>query len=310
LPEKQLAITIGRDVTERKQAEERLRESEQRWVTTLGSIGDGVIATDVSGKIVFMNEVAQKLTGWTNSAASNKPVKDVFNIVNEQTRLGVENPIAKVLKEGVVVGLANHTVLIRKDGSEVSIDDSGAPIKDKDGKTTGVVLIFRGITEHKKAEEALRLVNEELETRVQERTKEVSSERQRLYSILETLPVYVILLDNDYRTAFANKVFRERFGESNGRRCHEYLFNLNSPCENCETYKVLKTNMPHHWEWTGPDNHNYDIYDFPFVEAYGSTLILEMGIDITDRKKAEAMAQESAKKLKDAERLAAIHSRA
>jgi PAS domain S-box-containing protein len=86
---------------------------------------------------------------------------------------------------------------------------------------------------------------------------------------------------------FANKIFRERFGESHGRRCHEYLFKRDLPCENCETYKVLKTNGPHHWEWTGPDHRDYDIYDFPFLEANGSKLILEMGIDITERKRAE-----------------------
>ncbi len=132
-----------------------LSESEQRWATTLASIGDAVIATDTSGNITFMNSEAEELTGWTLSDVSEKPVKTVFNIVNEQTRLEVENPIERVLKEGMVVGLANHTVLIRKDGSEVPIDDSGAPIKDKDGKTTGVVLIFRDITERKKAEEEI-----------------------------------------------------------------------------------------------------------------------------------------------------------
>ena len=168
------------------------------------------------------------------------------------------------------------------------------------------VALFEDITERKKAEEALREANENLEARVIERTKEVLSERQRLYSILETLPAYVILLDKDYRVPFANKVFRERFGESHGRRCYEYLFNRDSPCENCETYKVLKNTKSHHWEWTGPDCRDYDIYDFTFVEPDGSTLILEMGIDITERKKAEARVEESARKLKDAERLAAI----
>ena len=299
-------IQLEKEIAGRKQAETLLRASEERWATTLASIGDAVIATDVSGRVLFMNGVAEELTGWTLIEASQKPIKNIFKIINEQTRKEVEDPISKVLEKGVIVGLANHTVLIRKDGAEVAIDDSGAPIKDKDGKTTGVVLIFRDITERKKAEDALNKANEDLEERVRKRTEEVSSERQRLYNVLETLPAYVVLLDKDYRVPFANKVFRERFGESHGRRCHEYLFKLDSPCENCETYKVLKTNQSNHWEWTGPDSRNYDIYDYPFVEADGSTLILEMGIDITERKKAEAMAQESGRKLKDAERLAAI----
>jgi PAS domain S-box-containing protein len=139
--------------TELEQAQTSLRESEQRWATTLASIGDAVIATDTLGKIVFMNGEAELLTGWKLSDSSHKPMKTVFNIINEQTRLEVESPIDRVLKEGMVVGLANHTVLIRKDGNEVPIDDSGAPIKDNEGKTTGVVLVFRDITERKKAED-------------------------------------------------------------------------------------------------------------------------------------------------------------
>ncbi len=86
----------------------------------LASIGDAVIATDLSGKITFMNSVAQELTGWTMDDASLKPVKQIFNIVNEQTRLEVEDPVSKVLERGVIVGLANHTVLIKKDGSEIA----------------------------------------------------------------------------------------------------------------------------------------------------------------------------------------------
>ncbi len=298
--------TVTASKTDLEQVQSSLRESEQRWATTLASIGDAVIATDTSGRVEFMNGGAEKLTGWKLGEASGKSIKEVFNIVNKQTRLEVENPVIRVLKEGMIVGLANHTVLIGKDGTEVPIDDSGAPIKDVNGKTAGVVLIFRDITERKKSEEALNQLNEELEERVRERTEEVSIERQRLYNVLETLPAYVVLLDKDYCVPFANKVFRERFGESHGRRCYDFLFNRNSPCENCETYKVLKINGPHHWEWTGPDNRDYDIYDFPFVEPDGSNLILEMGLDITERKLSEKKAQESALKLKDSERLAAI----
>jgi signal transduction histidine kinase/putative methionine-R-sulfoxide reductase with GAF domain len=151
----------------------------------------------------------------------------------------------------------------------------------------------------KKTEEILKELNETLEKRVNQRTEEVSRERQRLYNVLETLPSYVILLDRDYRVRFANKVFRESFGEDNGRRCHEYLFGKDQECEDCETYKVLKENKPQHWYWTGPNGHDYDIYDFPFKETDGSNLILEMGIDITERKKLE-------KQLKDSERMITI----
>jgi len=133
-----------------------LRKSQQRWSTTLASIGDAVIATDIEGRITFMNAVAEGLTGWTLKEAAAKPVADVFNIINEQTRGQVENPVTRVLREGMIVGLANHTVLMKKDGSEVPIDDSGAPIRDENGNTTGVVLIFRDITERKKAEERAR----------------------------------------------------------------------------------------------------------------------------------------------------------
>ncbi len=136
-------------------AEESLRRSEQRWSTTLASIGDAVISTDLKGRITFMNDVAEELTGWTLSEASEKLVTEIFNIVNEQTRLVVDDPVSQVLEKGLIVGLANHTVLIRKDGSEIPIDDSGAPIVDKDGKISGVVLIFRDITERKKAEAAI-----------------------------------------------------------------------------------------------------------------------------------------------------------
>ncbi len=142
--------------TLRKRAEEVLKESEQRWATTLASIGDAVISTDVEGHITFMNAEAEALTGWTLAEASTKPITEVFNIINEYTRREADNPVTRVLREGIVVGLANHTILIKRDGMEVPIDDSGAPIRDGGGKTMGVVLVFRDITERKRAEEALR----------------------------------------------------------------------------------------------------------------------------------------------------------
>lgn len=144
------------------------------------------------------------------------------------------------------------------------------------------------VEERQQLEEELRTANEELERRVHERTEELVAERQRLYSALETLPVYVILLSADYHVPFANKFFRDRFGDSNGKRCHEYLFGRAEPCDNCETYRALKTGLPHHWEWVGPDGRNYDIYDYPFHDVDGAMMVLEVGIDITEQKRAQA----------------------
>ena len=148
------------EIIEHKKDEEALRQSEERWATTLSSIGDGVIATDMLGRVTFMNTVAQDLTGWKTGEANQKPIAEVFNIVNETTRQKAENPVDKVLQLGIICSLANHTILIQKDGAEISIDDSGAPIKDAQDLTTGVVLVFRDITERRKAELLLRQVEE------------------------------------------------------------------------------------------------------------------------------------------------------
>lgn len=129
--------------------------SENKIDITLLSIGDAVISTDSDGYIKFMNPVAESLTGWKLKEAYNKSSSVVFNIVNEETRKKVESPIARVISTGKIAGLANHTILIRKDGKEIPIDDSGAPIKDEKGNIVGVVLVFRDISERKKAESLL-----------------------------------------------------------------------------------------------------------------------------------------------------------
>ncbi|XHH10269.1 MAG: PAS domain S-box protein [Candidatus Bathyarchaeia archaeon] len=154
-PAKGYFVATFEDITERKKAEKALKESEERWATTVSSIGDAIITTDLNAKILFLNKVAESLTGWTQQEAWQKPIEKVFNIINQFTRQETKNPVSQVIKEGVIAGLANHTLLVRKDGSEVPIDDSGAPVKDKEGNIIGVVLVFRDITERKKAEETL-----------------------------------------------------------------------------------------------------------------------------------------------------------
>ena len=137
---------LSGEIVRRRHAELEVREQRELLHVTLSSIGDAVIATDQNGQVTFMNPLAAELTGWDRSAAAGRHVVDVFRIVNEETREDVENPVAKVLALGHVVGLANHTLLISRDGTERPIDDSGAPIVDASGRLRGVVLVFRDIT--------------------------------------------------------------------------------------------------------------------------------------------------------------------
>jgi PAS domain S-box-containing protein len=127
------------------------------WLgVTLSSIGDGVITTDRHGRVAFLNPVAQALTGWTQEQAVGHALEKVFHIISEDTRVEVENPAVRALRDGVIVGLANHTLLISRDGTERPIDDSAAPIRNKRGETAGAVLVFRDITDRRKTEREIR----------------------------------------------------------------------------------------------------------------------------------------------------------
>ncbi|HOI17081.1 MAG TPA: PocR ligand-binding domain-containing protein, partial [Geobacteraceae bacterium] len=136
-------------------AEREQREAREEFRITLYSIGDAVITTDSGGKVRRMNPVAERLTGWDEAEAHGRPLDEVFSIINEGTRAVMESPVELVLRAGQVVGLANHTILIARDGTERPIDDSGAPIRDESGAITGVVLVFRDITERKSREASL-----------------------------------------------------------------------------------------------------------------------------------------------------------
>ncbi len=151
------SVLVFRDISERKRSEDALHDAWEWLRVTLASIGDAVITTDEAGRVTFLNGVAQDLTGWPLESAKGQPLERVFAILNEQTRQTVENPVERVLREGVVVGLANHTILIARDGTERPIDDSAAPIRDATaGATVGVVLTFRDVTEQRRAEIAMR----------------------------------------------------------------------------------------------------------------------------------------------------------
>ncbi len=148
-------IEYAIDVTGRKQDQADLAAEKERLSVTLRSIGDGVITTDISGKIVLLNRVAEELTGWRTEEAAGRPLEEVFHIINEQTGEVSENPAAKVVNGGKVVGLDDHTVLLTRDGSKRRIADSGAPILDAQSNIIGVVLVFRDVTEQLKTEKEL-----------------------------------------------------------------------------------------------------------------------------------------------------------
>jgi len=203
---------------------ERTTELEQFRVT-LYSIGDAVITTDYSGRVRQMNPVAETLTGWTESDAAGKPIIEVFRIINEETRLEVENPVTRVLKEGKIVGLANHTLLIARDGMERPIADSGAPIRSEDGEITGVVLVFRVQTEERAAQLAL----------------EKSEERYRI--IAENMADVITILDMDLRFTYVSPSIPRLRGYTAEEAITQSLDRIMTPESLAEVSRVFDEEM-------------------------------------------------------------------
>ena len=181
------ASKITRDISEQKRAQRALHESEQRWRVTLESIGDAVIATDASAVVTFVNAVAARILGRPAADIVGRPLGDSFKIVHEEMRTPADCPVGLVLREGKATELANHTVLMRPDGTEVPIDDSAAPIRDSEERLTGVVLVFRDISERKLSQIQLQRWNAELEDRVRARTTELVNSQERLRALASQL---------------------------------------------------------------------------------------------------------------------------
>ncbi len=204
---------VARDITERKRAAAALAEQQEWFRVTLGSIGDGIIASDAEGRVTFINPVAETLTGWTSESAKGMPLADVFQIVNETTREPVDNPAGLVIRSGHILGLANHTVLISRDGTERPIADSAAPIRDDAGRILGVVLVFRDFSEQRRAEEA------------------IAEQREWFETTLESIGDAVIATDVRGRVVFMNPVAEyltgSRMETSRGRPCTDVFSIIN-----------------------------------------------------------------------------------
>jgi PAS domain S-box-containing protein len=171
------------------QMEQQLREREQWLATTLKSIGDGVITTDTEGLVTFMNPVAEALTRWRLEEVIGNDLTRVFQTINEKTRAVVENPVLLALQQGITVGLENHTLLVTKDGAEIPIDDSAAPIKDEVGKILGAVLVFHDNIEKQQSEARLEKNNERLEAEVAKLSEQLSQANAQLRQMEEQLRI-------------------------------------------------------------------------------------------------------------------------
>ncbi len=281
-----VTILIGKILIDQEQNENfvnTLKEKEKLYRTTLYSIGDGVITTNETGNVVNMNMVAESLTGWKEKEAKGKLLNEVFKIINEETKLKVENPVERVLKEGAIVGLANHTLLISKKGNKIPIADSAAPIKNSDGKVIGVVLVFRDQTTERE-------FNNELK------------ERERKFSTLvSNLPgfVYRCAMDKDWTMEYIS----EGCFDITGYKPEDFI-NNNVIAFNDLIHKEYQKPIWDKWIQVLKDKQTFE-YEYPIHTKQNNTkwiwergrgvysedgilLFLEGFItDVTDRKKNE-----------------------
>jgi PAS domain S-box-containing protein len=282
--ERQAEVEAERQLLERKKAEEALKEHREWFRVTLSSIGDAVLTTDTQGRITFLNPLAQSLTGWQFEEASGRPVQDVFRIINEKTRQPAENIVERIFREGRVVNLANHTALITRDGREIPIEDSAAPIRDGAGDLIGVVLVFHDVAEQRKAQESLLRAKQEWE-----RT-------------FDHVPDLVAIIDTQYRVVRVNRAMADRLGatpaRSIGLYCYESVHGAHEPPDYCPHAMALRDGREHvaevHEEKLGGD---FLVSATPLFDEQGVVIgTVHVARDITEWKQSREALRESEEK--------------
>jgi PAS domain S-box-containing protein len=242
-------------------------------VQTVDGMLDGVIITDLKGQITHTNKALTEYFGWGQEVMGEPATK----LAADRDAAKFLPALTACLEQGYARDLDGN--ILTKDRREVPVLVNASRITDPQGRPLGVIWAIRDITALRRAEMAL------------------EAERRRLFSLLEELPAYVNLKAPDYSIKFANRFFRERFGDPAGQPCYQVMHGYNNPCEDCGVMMGYDTQEPREREWTDRGGRTYRTYDYPFADNDGSPLILELGIDITGRKKAEEVLKEKTRTL-------------
>ena len=232
-------------------------------VQTVDGMLDGVIITDLRGRITHTNKALTEYFGWGREVVGELAAELVVGRDGAKLLSGLSACLTRGYERDLECGL------LTKDRREVPVLINASLITDPQGRPLGVIWAIRDITALRRAEAAL------------------ETERRRLLSLLEELPAYVCLKAPDYSIKFANRFFRERIGDPGDRHCYQVLHGYTAPCKDCQAMQVLATHEPQEREWVHREGRTYRVYVYPFADSDGSPLVLELGIDITERKQAE-----------------------
>ena len=302
-------VGVSRDITDSKRAQEALRQSEDLLRAVINNSPDAIYVKDRESRWLMANPAVLRIVGKTAEQAIGHTDLELYadpligRAILENDRRILERGESEAFEEIADTPEGRRTFWSIK-----------APRRDSKGNTLGIIGISRDITAQKEANEELRRAKDELETRVRERTAEleqtaavlgeevverrhaeqgVLAERQRFLDVLEALPVMICLLTPDHQVPFANRAYRTSFGAADGRRCHDCKFGRKKPCPACQAFTPLETGRPHRWELTIPGGRTIEVHNYPFRDADGSPLILEMDLDVTESRLAEKKLHEA-----------------